>query len=282
MRARYLALGVSMLVASRAGAQTASDSTAARAANDTTVPHVASDSAGQRSASVEIARGDSAAAALKPPGESLAHYKAALAIDSTNYVALCRASRDAVAEAEFEPDKNKQRDLFLEGERYARGAVAARPDDAEGHFYLARALGRVALTKGKKDRVKYGKEVYEQAQAALRINKNHPGAVHVMGMWNDEVMSLSGFSRFMAKTFLGGGILGQASWDKAVLYMEQAVKVDPKRLVHHLDLGKVYADTKKPDKAREQYELVLKGTPTEYNDRHYKEQAQKALDELGK
>ncbi|HEX6967091.1 MAG TPA: hypothetical protein VF166_14980 [Gemmatimonadaceae bacterium] len=294
MRVRYLVLGVSVLVAGRVAAQTTGDTTKPLRRDSTITvtgdtimpPHgampVSHAPAAPHTVAREIALGDSAAAALAEPSISLAHYKAALAIDSTNYVALCRASRDAVAAAEFNPDKNAQRDLFAEGERYGRAAVAVKPDDPEGHFYLARALGRVALTKGKKDRVKYGKEVYEQAQAALQLNPNHPGALHVLGMWNAEVMSLSGFSRFMAKTFLGGGILGKASWDNAVHYMEQSVQVDPKRLVHHLDLGKVYLDTKQPDKAREQFELVVNGRPTEYNDRHYKEEAQKALDGIKK
>ncbi|HET7565996.1 MAG TPA: hypothetical protein VFJ96_13430 [Gemmatimonadaceae bacterium] len=265
MRVRYLVLGVSVLIANRATAQSTSDSTKPPTRDSMTTvtrdtimpPHTAMPVAGARTnahtVAGEIALGDSAAAALAAPSVSLAHYKAALALDSTNYVALCGASRDAVAAAEFDENKTEQRDLFAEGERYARQAVAVKPNDPEGHFYLARALGRVALTKGKKDRVKYGKEVYEQAQEALKLNPNHPGALHVMGMWNAEVMSLSGFSRFMAKTFLGGGIL-----------------------------GKVYLDTNQPDKARAQFELVLNGAPTEYNDRHYKEEAAQALEGIKK
>jgi tetratricopeptide (TPR) repeat protein len=259
MSVRYLALSILLLVGATASAA-----------------QTPTDSAG-RTAAEEIALGDSAAARMQPPAEALAHYQAALAIDSTNYLALCRASRDAVAEAEFEKDKDKRTALFLDGERYARAAVKLRPDDAEGHFFLARALGRVALTKGKSDRVKYGKEVYQQAQQALQLDSTHAGALHVMGMWNYEVMSLSGFSRFMAKTFLGGDILGKASWDNARRYMEQSVQSDPDRLVHHLDLGKVYRHTKEPDKAREQFEIVVNGTPTEYNDRFYKEEAESNL-----
>ncbi|HEX5436242.1 MAG TPA: hypothetical protein VFW98_03730 [Gemmatimonadaceae bacterium] len=304
MRIRYLALSAALLFGARpAIAQTVSDSTvqtagdttlrmmrdtamrrmgdtAAPTASDTAV-HPTRDSTGGIAAQ-DIALGEAAAAALKPPAEALAHFQAALARDSTNYQALCLATRATVAEAEYEPDKDKQKDLYAQAEHYARQAVAVRPDDAEGHFYLAFALGRVALTKGKKDRVKYGKEVYQQAQQALKIKPDHPGALHVMGMWNAQVMSLSGFSRFMAKTFLGGGILGKASWDNAVHDMERAVQVDPKRLVHHLDLGTVYLETKQPEKARQQFKLVVNGTPTEYNDRHYKEEAQKALDEMKK
>ena len=59
-----------------------------------------------------------------------------------------------------------------------------------------------------------------------------------MGMWNYNVMRLSGMSRFMAKNFLGGKVFGSANWDEAQRYMEQSVAVEPERLVHHLDLAR--------------------------------------------
>jgi hypothetical protein len=37
-------------------------------------------------------------------------------------------------------------------------------------------------------------------------------------------MSISGFSRFFAKSFLGAGIFNQASWGKAIYNMEMAVQ----------------------------------------------------------
>ena len=62
-----------------------------------------------------------------------------------------------------------------------------------------------------------------------------------MGMWNYNVMRLSGMTRFMAKTFLGGKVFDSANWDDAQRYMEESVANEPDRLVHHLDLARVYA-----------------------------------------
>jgi tetratricopeptide (TPR) repeat protein len=239
-------------------------------------------SAAGQSAPQHIAEGDSADAALQPT-TALEHYEAALSADSTNYEALWKASREAVDLGEFEPDKNKRKDYFAEGERFARRAVAADSTNAEGHFSLARALGRVALTLGAHDRVKYGKEVRNQAIEALKYDSLHAGALHVLGRWNAEIMRLSGFSRFFAKTFLGGGVFDQASWDSAVYYMEKSVAVDPKRIVHRLDLAEIYRDRDKPgdrDKAREQFQAVIDGPITEYNDKFYKKQATEELAKL--
>ena len=38
--------------------------------------------------------------------------------------------------------------------------------------------------------------------------------LHVMGMWNAEVMRLNTFSRAVAKNVLGGRVFGAASWPR--------------------------------------------------------------------
>lgn len=241
----------------------------------------AASSVSAQSVAEHVAEGDSAHAQLKPE-EALTHYRAAIALDSSNYEALWKASRDAVDLAEFLPDKDKRTALFAEAEHFATRAVEVNPGDAEGHFHVARALGRVALTLGKKERVKYAKQVRDHALEALKIDSLHPGALHVMGRWNAEVMRLSGLSRFFATNFLGGDIFSQASWNEAIRYLQKAVEVDPHRLTHHLDLAEIYADNKQKDKAREQFQLVIDGPISDYNDQHYKDEAREHLAKLDK
>ncbi len=264
MLLRYLAISAGMLLlAQAAGAQTTSQG-------------------GPQTVAARIAQGDSAHDAMSP-AFALAHYKAALAIDSMSYEALWKASRDAVDLGEFNADPTQREQYFADGEKYARRAVAVNPNDAEGHFVLARALGRVALTLGVKQRVNYAKEVREQALDALKYDSLHPGALHVMGRWNAEIMRLSGFSRFFARNFLGGDVFSQASWDKAVDYMEKSVKVDPTRLVHHLDLAEIYRDRNSDgdrERAREQFQFVIDGKPLDYNDKFYKQQAEAEVKKL--
>jgi tetratricopeptide (TPR) repeat protein len=226
-----------------------------------------------------LVRGDEAYAALRPV-DALAHYEAAVAEDSTGYDALWKASRSLADLAEYEPDKGRRADMYRRAEQFAQLAVAVKPDDAEAHFHLARALGRVALSHGPRDRVKYGKAVREQALAALRLDADHPGALHVMGMWHAEVRRLPGIARFFAKSFLGGKIFGSARWDEAVRFLSRAVEVDPERLAHHLDLARIYRDTDQPEQARLHYQHVIDGAATDYNDGHYKDEAAAELGRL--
>jgi FimV-like protein len=232
-----------------------------------------------QSAAEHIALGDKEHAEFRP-SKALEHYEAALAMDSTNADALARASRSAVDLGEQEATKSAATTLYRKGERYARRAVALNPNNAENQFHLARALGRTALSVGVRERVKYAVEIRETALTALKFDANHPGALHVLGVWNAEVMRLSGVERFFAKNFLGGRIFGQASWKDAVANMERAVQVDPERLTHRLDLAKVYVNVGEKEKAREQFQHVVAGPRSDYNDPVYKREAEAALAKL--
>jgi tetratricopeptide (TPR) repeat protein len=208
--------------------------------------------------------------------------RAQVAADTNSYDWLIKAAHEAVDRGEFNPNENERKTLYKNAEQYARRAVAANPNDAEGHFQLARAIGRNALTMGTRDRIKYAGEVRQQALDALKANPKHAGADHVMGMWNAEVMRLNGLSRMIAKNFLGGKVFGEASWDNALKYLEEAVALEPNRITHRLDLAGVYVDRDMKNKAIEQYEWIAKAPVSDFNDAKYKEQAAQRLRELQK
>ena len=186
---------------------------------------------------------------------ALAHYEAALAIDSMAYVPNWRAAIALLDEGEQIPDsvKSPERDsLYARAERLARRAVAADSLGADGHFALAAAVGRASLTMGKKERIRRARIIRDEAQRTLALDPRHDGAYHILGRWNAEIMRLSGLSRFFAKNLLGAGIFGEASWEGAVSNMERAVALDPGRLYHRLELAEIYVDRKRYDDARDQ------------------------------
>ena len=235
--------------------------------------------AGRQSAADHVALGDKDHSALNGVN-ALKHYEAALSVDSMYFDALVKAADEAVEVGRFDADESNRKSLYKRAEQYARRAVAVRPNDATAHFELAKAIGRNALTMGTRDRVKFAGVVYDEGQAALKADPKHPGALHVMGLWNAEVMRLNGVSRFMAKNLLGGKIFGEASWENAVKYMEAAVANQPHMIAHRLDLAEIYKDRDMKDKARAELEWIGKAPVTELNDKKYKEMAAEMLARL--
>lgn len=232
-----------------------------------------------QSAAEHLALGDRDRTALNV-ASALEQYEAALVVDPTNYDALIKAAWAAVDLGEFNANADQRAALYRRAEQYARRALAANPNSAEAHFQLAQALGRNALAQSARDRIKFAREVRDQALAALAIDPKHSGALHVMGMWNAEVMRLNGITRMIAKNFLGGEVFSEANWDNAQKYLETAVAVDPDRIAHRLDLGEIYADRHQKQKAVEQFEWIARAPASEFNDAHYKEQAARRLSEI--
>ena len=230
-----------------------------------------------QSAAEHVALGDSAPAALHPD-VALRHYKAALALDSTNYAANWKAARaiaDVAKQLEGNADSLKRRrdSLYTVGRSYAERAIRADSGGADGHYALAMVLGRLSRTKGSKERVRFAKVIFDEATRAVTLNPNHDGAHHVLGAWHAEVKRLSGIQRFFAKALFGGGFMSVATWDDAVKNLEQAVALNPAHVYHRLELAEVYADVGQYSKAREQCATIATLPVGDVLDPVYKEDA---------
>ena len=95
-------------------------------------------------------------------------------------------------------------------------------------------------------------------------------------------MLLNGLSRFVAKAFLGGKIFDTASWPEAVRYLEQAVAVEPDRIVHRLDMARIYRDVGRKAEARAAYQAAIAAPLIDANDERYRDDAKHELGLLGK
>lgn len=212
-----------------------------------------------------VARIDSLHDALEPAA-ALAEARAALALDSTRYAVLWRASRSQgdlakMIKGDADSVRRLRDSLYAVAETFARRAIAVDSADADGHFILAVTLGQLSLTRGGGERVKFAREIYERAALALERDAEHDGAYHVLGVWHAEIRRLSGFNRFMAKTFLGAGFMGRAAWDSAAANLERSVAIEPDYIHHRLDLAAVYVDMKRWADAETQL-TAIPGLPT--------------------
>jgi len=238
--------------------------------------------AAQSTVGGEIARGDSLRTALQSAA-ALAQYQAALKTDSNSYEANWKAAREIadVAKQLLGDSLASRRDsLYSLGLIYARHAVKTDSNGENGHFALALVLGRLSLTKGKKERVKYAKIIYDEALHTLQLDSTHDGAEHILGQWNAEVKRLSSIQRFFAKALFGGGFMDLASWDDAVKYLSRAVKHNPTYVYHRLALAAVYVDLDSIPQAKAMLESIAPLAVTGPMDPTYKTWAAEALADL--
>ena len=231
-----------------------------------------------------IALGDSAYAALAPQ-QALEHYRAALALDSTNYAALWKAGREAVdiaKQIEGNDGASKQRrdSLYEAGRAYGEAAVRVNPNGADGHFMIAQALGRLSRTRGGKERVRFAQIIYDEANKAIALDSTHDGAYHVLGAWHEEVMLLSGIQKLFAKLLFGAGFLDKGNWGDAQKYLERAVALKPDNIFHRYELAGVYIDVGKYSKAREQLNALETLPLADVLDHQYKKEAKQLLDDI--
>jgi len=236
------------------------------------------------SVAAHIAMGDSLDTALHPEAAA-DHFRAALALDSTNYEALwklARANVNVAKQIDNKDDSQKKRrdSLYVEARALAEAAVRVNPKGAEGHSTIAQALGRLSRTRGGKERVKFAKIIYDEAMQAIALDSTNDPAYHVIGAWNAEVKRLSGMTRFFAKTLYGAGFMDKANWDDAQRYLLRAVAIRPGNVYHHLELAQVYVDVHKYSLAREQLTVMHDLPNTDVLDHKYKLDAENLLNEI--
>ncbi len=199
-----------------------------------------------------LARGMAANAALDPR-EAANQFEAILVRDSLHPEANWRAAVALVDIGKRTPDHTRSpaRDSqYAAAERYARRAVQVAPESAEAHFALALALGRAALTRSRRERIRAAAEVRIEALRAIELDPRHDGAWHVLGRWHAEIERLSNLEEFVARRFLGARVFEEASWEQAVRCLERAVALRPDFIYHRLDLAEVLLELGRVDEAR--------------------------------
>ena len=176
------------------------------------------------------------------PGEALGRFELLLAADSLDMEGSWRA---AIAQSDMalplreKKDRPRRDSLLEQAQKHARRAVRLAPDSVNALFALGLVLGNTALTKGIRDKVRMSNEIRSLALRAVAADSTHDGAQHLLGRWHYEVMRLSGFERFIARSILGGEEFGKASWSEAQRRLERAVALAPERIYHRLVLAKI-------------------------------------------
>lgn len=178
-------------------------------------------------------------------------------------------------------DSDESKALLREAERHARDALVGFEDDVDRRFALAVVLGMRSEREGGRTKVHLASELYEELRAVLEREPEHVGARHLMGRLHAGVRRMSGLTRWIATTLLGGGLLESASWEEAERDLAFAESHAPEVPEHHLQLARVYVDTGRPQLACEEVLHVLALPSSSPMARATRAEALELWDELG-
>jgi len=160
---------------------------------------------------------DDGSAALFAKGDYLAAAKAGAAEGTATTLAL--AARATLADATLRDAPCLE--CLQNAEALARRAIAADPNNMEGHIHLAVALGYQARIIGP-IRARFGgfpEQAKESIDTALRLAPDSHWALSAAGGFNIEVVRSGG-------RLLGGFLYG-ASFENGVAYFHRAIAADP-------------------------------------------------------
>jgi tetratricopeptide (TPR) repeat protein len=221
-------------------------------------------------------------AAMKP-AEAVLSFDAALALDSLDVEANWRAAiarSDIALPLRQKSNRSRRDSLLAQAQENARRGVRQAPNDPNTLFALGMVLGNTALNKGIKEKVRMSNEIRSLALRAIAADSMHDGAQHLLGRWNYEIMRLSGFERFVAKSVLGGGEFGKATWDEAERRLRRAIELAPDRIYHHLVLARILVARKHAPDAESELRRITELPDGVAADTTYRREAVELLEKL--
>lgn len=158
---------------------------------------------------------------------------------------IARQYRHLSADAAGEAEKMRLAKL---GQVYAMRAVAIKPDDAEAHLSVAISYAKMVPLLGNKEKMEASRRLKIAVDKALALNPELDLAWHVLGSWNQRLADLGTVKRALARVVYGA--LPEASNEEAVRCFRKAIALNPDRLIHHIELGRTYAQMGRDDDAR--------------------------------
>ena len=160
----------------------------------------------------------------------------------------------------------------------AKRAVTAGPNNSQAHLALAIVYGRIAFSEPARRKIEMSRLIREEAETAVRLDPKNDNAWHVLGRWNYEVANFNPILKALAQAVYGR--LPDASNEKAVEYFSKAIVLQPRRVAHHLELGRVYLALGQKQNARQQFDKGLSLPSTEKEDENNKQRARETLRQL--
>jgi tetratricopeptide (TPR) repeat protein len=225
-----------------------------------------------------IANGDAFDKQLRA-SEALKYYLPADKLEPNNaelLVRIARQYRHLMSDTSSKTEKLRLGGISLE---FANRAAAIAPNNAEAQLSPAISYGKMLPYMGSKDQVDASPRIKAAVDRTLQLDPTNDTAWHILGRWNRVLANISVVKRVLAKTFYGD--LPVTTNEEAERCLLKAIAINPNRLIHYIELGRIYAEMGRKEQARK---YILKGLSMpdkEKDDPEMKEIGRETLKKLG-
>jgi len=161
---------------------------------------------------------------------------------------------------------------------YTERAVKLSPNLCEAHLGIALCWGRIIQLQGNKEKVAGSRVIKQAAEKAVKLDPRNDYAWHILGRWHQGLAGANSLVIAIARLIYGE--IPPASNAEAVKYFLKAIELRPDRLIHHIELGRTYAQMGRNQEARQYLEKGLNMPNKELEDAETKVRGSKALANL--
>jgi Tfp pilus assembly protein PilF len=161
---------------------------------------------------------------------------------------------------------------------YSTRAAACGPKDCDAQLAPAITLGKMLPYLPTKQQVAASPQIRESVDKALAVDSYNDTAWHVLGRWNRVLAEVSSAKRFVAGLVYGQ--LPKGSYEEAEQDMKKAIAINPNRLMHYIELGRIYAQMGRKEEARQFINKGLAMPDTEKDDPETKQRGRETLAKL--
>ena len=190
-------------------------------------------------------------------------------------IRIARQYRHLMTDASLKRDKLRLGSLAL---KYSERAAALGPNNAEAQLSVAITYGKMLPFLGSKEQVNASPKIKTAVDKALALDPRSDTAWHVLGRWNRVLAEIGTVKRALAGALYGS--LPAGSFNEGVRCLEKAIALNPNRLMHYIELGRIYAQVGRADDARRLINKGLAMPDTEKDDPESKAKGREALEKL--
>jgi tetratricopeptide (TPR) repeat protein len=187
-------------------------------------------------------------------------------------VRISQAFRYLLADASSKTEKIRLGHIAL---AHAEKAAALAPNDPEAQIAVGITYGKMLPYLPTKEQVEATPRIKASVDRTLALNPRSDTAWHILGRWNRVLADVNSVKRALAGVIYGK--LPKGSNEEAARCLEKAVSINPSRLMHYIELGRVYAQMGRSDEARRCINKGLAMPDAEKDDPEAKERGREAL-----